>query len=68
MSPASPQTAETVVKTRRPTTNIRRRPYRSPSAAPVSSSAPKVSTYAVTTQPRVAGDAANWRLVGSADR
>jgi hypothetical protein len=34
--PASAAAAEATVKTRMPTTYIRRRPYRSPSAAPVS--------------------------------
>ena len=40
--------ADAPVKSRRPSTNMRRRPNRSPSAAPVSSSTAKVSVYALT--------------------
>jgi hypothetical protein len=45
---ASAAPADAAVKIARPMTNIRRRPNRSPSAAPVSSSTAYASVYALT--------------------
>ncbi len=45
---ASAAAADAPVKSRRPKTNMRRRPNRSPSAAPVSRSTANVSVYAFT--------------------
>src|SRR3954464_13828243 len=49
---ASAAPADAAVKMARPITNMRRRPKRSPSAAPVSSSTAKVSVYALTVHSR----------------
>jgi len=45
--------ADETVKIARPITNIRRRPNRSPSAAPVRSSTANVSVYALTVHSRL---------------
>ena len=51
----------------RPATNSRRRPYRSPSVAPVSSSTANVSVYALTVHCSPSSEACRWsRIDGSA--
>ncbi len=54
---ASAAAIEPSVKMPTPMVNIRRRPKRSPSAAPVSSSTANVSVYAFTVHSRLARDA-----------
>ncbi len=50
-----------------PMANMRRRPKRSPSAAPVSSSTAKVSVYALTVHSSCEMDAfRSWRITGRA--
>ena len=64
---ASAAAAEAAVKISRPTTNMRRRPKRSPSAAPVSRSTAKVSVYALTVHSSCEIDAfRSWRITGRA--
>src|SRR6266571_1863322 len=64
---ASAAAADETVKIARPTTNIRRRPNRSPSAAPVRSSTAKVSVYALTVHSRLSTVACrSLRITGSA--
>ena len=59
--------AEARVKMARPIENIRRRPSRSPSAAPVRSSTAKVSVYALTVHSSCDSDACrSLRITGSA--
>ena len=54
---ASAAPTDATVKMPTPIANIRRRPKRSPSAAPVSSSTAKVSVYAFTVHSRLSSDA-----------
>ena len=64
---ARPAQAEASVKIVKPTANMRRRPNRSPSAAPVSSSTAKVSVYALTVHSSCESDACrSRRITGSA--
>ena len=64
---ASAAPAEATVKSSRPIANMRRRPKRSPSAAPVSSSTAKVSVYALTVHSSCEMDAfRSWRITGRA--
>jgi hypothetical protein len=64
---ASAAAAEATVKSVRPIESIRRRPKRSPSAAPVSRSTAKVSVYALTVHSRLWSEAfRSWRITGSA--
>ena len=58
---ASAAAAEAAVKMKIPIANNRRRPKRSPSAAPVRSSTANVSVYAFTNHWRLSSDA--WRSV-----
>ena len=64
---ASAAAAEAAVKTPMPITNIRRRPNRSPSAAPVRSRTAKDSVYAFTVHSRSSIDAPrSARMLGRA--
>ena len=64
---ASAQAAEASEKSPSPAANSRRRPNRSPSAAPVISSTAKLSVYALTVHSSCSIDAPRWtRIVGSA--
>jgi hypothetical protein len=64
---ASAEAALAAVNTARPIIIRRRRPNRSPSAAPVSSSTAKVSVYALTVHSRPSRPACSaWRITGSA--
>ena len=64
---ASAAAAEPIVKIAMPATNIRLRPKRSPSAAPVSSRTANVSVYALTIHSSEDSDAPRWRFItGSA--
>ena len=66
-SGATAHAADAAVNRPRPTASIRRRPSRSPSAAPVSSSTAKLSVYAFTVHSSAASDACSWTLItGSA--
>ena len=59
--------ADAAVKIPRPITNMRRRPKRSPSAAPVSRKTANVSVYALTVHSRPSIDASrSVRITGSA--
>src|SRR6266536_3494128 len=64
---ASAAAADETVKIASPTTNIRRRPKRSPRAAPVKSKTANVSVYALTVHSRLARVACrSLRITGSA--
>ena len=64
---ASAANAEAAVKIASPITNSRRRPKRSPSAAPVRSSTAKVRVYALTVHSRLSSDACrSLRMTGIA--
>ena len=64
---ASAAAAEPSVKTARPTRNMRLRPNRSPSAAPVSSKTAKVSVYAFTVHSSPCSEAPrSFLITGSA--
>ena len=64
---ASAAAAEDAVKMKRPTASMRRRPKRSPSAAPVKSRTAKVSVYALTVHSRLSIDACrSLRITGNA--
>ena len=66
-SARAPRRPSRAVKTPRPIANTRRRPKRSPSAAPVRSSTANVSVYALTVHSRLSSDAPrSSRITGSA--
>jgi hypothetical protein len=64
----SAASADPAVKTRIPIVKTRRRPKRSPSAAPVRSSTANVRVYALTVHSSCDSEACRlWRITGSAE-